>query len=374
MIGRLMIMLKGKGMYIWQVSRCERGDITAIAALARAAKLSHVLVKVADRDVMYNIDQNTKVDQAMVLIQALHALGIQAWGWQYVYGDSPLAEANMAIHRIRQLKLDGFVINAEKEYKLAGKKDAARRYMNHLRNTIPDIPLALSSYRYPSYHPEFPWREFLENVDINMPQVYWMQARNPVDQLNRCVREFQTMTPSRPIIPTGAAFKEYGWKSNAEEVVDFMKAAQRQNLSAINFWEWSHARDNSNLPGMWDAIRNYPWEQTPALPDICQRYINALNTRKPNEVIKLYNPNAIHVTGIRTIQGTAAINAWYGSLFNQVLPSAVFTLTGFSGKGPSRHFTWTAASKSGKVLNGSDTIGLTNDKIAYHFTFFTKTA
>jgi hypothetical protein len=367
-------MLKGKGMYVWQVSRCERGDTTAIAALARSAKLSHVLVKVADRDVPYNIDQTTKVDLAMMLVQSLRTYGIQAWGWQYIYGESPLAEANIAIHRIRQLKLDGFVINAEKEYKQAGKKEAARRYMHHLRMAIPDIPIALSSYRYPSYHPEFPWREFLENVDINMPQVYWMQARNPVDQLNRCMREFQAMTPSRPIIPTGAAFKEYGWKATAEEVVDFMKAAQSHNLTGANFWEWFHARNNSALPGMWDAIRDYAWDQTPAQPDICQCYISALNTQKPNEVAKLYNPNALHVTGSRTVQGIAAINSWYSSLFNQVLPSAAFTLTGFTGKGPSRHFTWTAVSKHGIVLNGSDTFGLTNGKIAYHFTFFTKTA
>jgi hypothetical protein len=369
-----MMLLKGKGMYVWQVTRCERGDTTAIAGLARAAKLSHVLVKVADRDVPYNIDRTTRVDLAMLLIQSLHAYGIQAWGWQYVYGESPLAEANMAIHRIRQLKLDGFVINAEFEYKQTGKKVAARRYMNQLRMAVPDIPMALSSYRYPSYHPEFPWREFLENVDINMPQVYWMQARNPADQLNRCVREFQAMTPSRPIIPTGAAFKEYGWKSTPEEVVDFMQAAQRHNLSAANFWEWSHARNTGTLPGMWDAIRDYPWQQTPAQQDICQRYISALNSHKPNEVAKLYLPNAIHVTGSRTAQGTAAINSWYSSLFNQVLPAGVFTLTGFSGKGSSRHFTWTAVSRNGRVLDGSDTFGLTNDQIAYHFTFFSKTA
>jgi hypothetical protein len=368
------MMLNGKGMYIWQVARCERGDTAAIAMLARAAKLSHVLVKVADRNVSYNIDQTTKVDLAMLLIQSLRAHGIQAWGWQYIYGDSPLAEANMAIHRINQLKLDGFVVNAEIEYKQAGKKEAAKRYMNHLRTAVHDIPIALSSYRYPSYHPEFPWREFLENVDLNMPQVYWMQARNPVDQLNRCVREFQAMTPYRPIIPTGAAFKEYGWRSNAKEVVDFMQSAQRLNLSAVNFWEWSHARNNSNLPGMWDAIQDYTWEQTPTQTDICERYINALNTHKPNQVTKLYHPNAIHVTGSRTIQGSGALNSWYSSFFNQELPSAVFSLSGYSGKGASRHFTWTAVSKRGRVLNGSDTFGLVNDKIAYHFTYYAKIA
>jgi hypothetical protein len=366
--------LKGKGMYIWQVARCERGDTAAIAALARAAKLTHVLVKVADRDYAYNVDPSSKVDLAMLLVQALRSHGIQAWGWQYIYGDSPLAEANMAIHRIRQLRLDGFVVNAEVEYKQPGKREAAKRYMNHLRVALPDFPIALSSYRYPSYHPEFPWREFLENVDLNMPQVYWMQARNPVDQLQRCVREFQVMTPTRPIFPTGAAFKEYGWVSRAEEVVEFMKAAQRLNLAGVNFWEWSHSRNNISLPGMWEAVRDFSWEQTPSQPDICERYIAALNSYNPREFPKLYNPKAIHVNSSRTVQGIEAITSWYTSLFNQLLPSARFTLTGYTGKGPFRHFTWTAVSQKGSVQNGSDTFGLANDKIVYHFTYFTKTS
>jgi hypothetical protein len=368
------MILRGKGMYIWQIARCERGDTAAIAAVARAAKLTHVLVKIADRDYAYNIDQTSKVDLAMKLVGSLRAHGIQVWGWQYVYGDAPLAEANMAIHRIRQLKLDGFVVNAEHEYKQSGKKEAARRYMNHLRVALPDFPIALSSYRYPSYHPDFPWREFLENVDINMPQVYWMQARNSGDQLNRCVNEFQALTPSRPIFPTGAAFKEHGWVSRPEEVVEFMRTAQSLNLTGVNFWEWFHARNKLSLPGMWEAVHDYSWDQIPTQPDICERYIAALNSRNPKEFVKLYNPKAIHVNGSRTVQGIDAITSWYTNLFNQVLPSAKFALTGFSGKGPSRHFTWTAVSKKGRVQNGSDTFGLNNDKIAYHFTFFSKTA
>jgi hypothetical protein len=53
------------------------------------------------------------------------------------------------------------------------------------------------------------------------------------------------------------------------------------------------------------------------------------------------------------------------------LPNAKFTLTGFSGTGASRHLTWTATSPQGKVDNGSDTLGLSDGKIIYHYSFFT---
>ena len=67
----------------------------------------------------------------------------------------------MAIRRIRQFNLDGYVLDVEKEYKQAGKKAAARRFMSQLRSAYPALPIALSSYRYPSLHPQVPWEGIL---------------------------------------------------------------------------------------------------------------------------------------------------------------------------------------------------------------------
>jgi hypothetical protein len=204
-----------------------------------------------------------------------------------------------------------------------------------------------------------------------MPQVYWMQAHNAGDQLRRCVREFQAMAPFRPIVPTGAAFKEYGWKPAPGEVKDFLQTAQSLNLTSANFYSWDSSRATvQGLPEIWETIRDYSWG-TPTTPvDITNLLINALNTRNPDKVVNLYNPTAVHITAARTIQGHAAIRSWYQSMFNQLLPNAVFTLTGFTGSDSSRHFTWTAVSPQGQVQNGNDTLGLANGKIAYHYSFF----
>jgi len=105
--------------------------------------------------------------------------------------------------------------------------------------------------------------------------------------------------------------------------------------------------------------------------DIVEQYIAALNTREPDKVVSLYSPTAVHVTSARTVQGIEAIRAWYQYLFTTLLPGASITLTGYSGTGSSRHLTWTATSQLGNVNNGSDTFGLFNEKIAYHYTFFT---
>jgi hypothetical protein len=364
--------LQGKGLFTWKIPNCEHGDPIAIAAAAKIASLTHVLLKIADGTLTYNGNWGIPNDLVTPVAQALRSLGIQVWGWHYVYGNDPLGEANRAIQRIRQFNLDGYVIDAEAEYKQDGKKTAARKFMNHLRSALPDLTIALSSYRYPSLHPQLPWREFLELCDLNMPQVYWMKAHNPGEQLARCVREFQSMTPTRPIVPTGSAFREHGWQPTSAEVLEFLQAAKNLNLNAVNFWEWSETRSGF-LPGVWEMIRDYPWSTVSAPKDICEKYITTLNSRNLDQLLGLYTSTAVHITAARTIQGLDTIRSWYQQLLGQILPNAVFTLTGYSGTGNSRHLTWTATSSRGVVYNGNDTFGLLNDRINYHYSFFTVT-
>lgn len=362
--------LMGKGFYIWKVRDCEGGDVNKIASAAVQAGLTHVLIKIANGTVDYNVDPTIGADYAASLAAALRTHGIQPWGWHYVYGSNPAGEASQAIERINATGVEGYVIDAEAEYKQPGRKDAAVRFMSQLRASLPNFPMALSSYRYPSYHPTLPWKEFLEKVDYNMPQVYWMKAHNAGVQLSQSLKQFQAITPFRPIIPTGAAFGEWGWKPTTAEVRDFLQTARTLNLTAANFWEWKHARHGS-LPGIWDEIAAFAWDGP--IRDIVEEYMIALNSHDAALVAGLYSPTGIHVSRSRTIQGVEAISRKYLTLFRDTLPNAVFTLSGFSGSGIHRHLNWTAASPKGKVENGSDTFGLINGKIAYHYSFYTVT-
>jgi len=359
--------LQGKGFYIWKVRECENGDSQAIANVAAQAGLSHVMIKLADGTYSYNLDA-TGADLIPPLVGALHNRGIQAWGWHYLYGDDPIGEANKAIQRITQTRVDGYVLDVEKEFKQPGRDIAAVKFMDRLRSAYQELPLALSSYRFPSYHPQVPWKEFLDRCNYNMPQVYWVQANNPAEQLARCVREFQSIIPYRPIIPTGSAYKSGGWQATPEQATVFMKAALKLNLTAANFWEWANCR--RYLPDVWRAIAKSTWSSTPAPVDISQQYIAALNSRDISQVVNLYIPNALHINAARTIQGVPAIRTWYQTLFSKILPNAKFALTGYTGNGNTRHFNWTATSSNGKVRNGNDTLGLLDGKIAYHYTFF----
>ena len=109
--------LEGKGWYIWKIRHCEGGDVEAIADMAVEAGLTHVLIKVANATWSYNIDPQTNEDLVGTLVKELKSRDISVWGWQYVFGNDPIREADKAIQRVREFKFDGFVIDAEDEYK-----------------------------------------------------------------------------------------------------------------------------------------------------------------------------------------------------------------------------------------------------------------
>ena len=87
----------------------DHHQITEAAIVQRAqdAGLRFVAIKVADGSSAYN------ADLAPAVTQALQAADIQVWGWHFLYGDSPEAEADVSIARICELNLDGLVIDAE---------------------------------------------------------------------------------------------------------------------------------------------------------------------------------------------------------------------------------------------------------------------
>ena len=106
--GTLPVAFRGNGMWIWQLSRSEGGNVDAIAARARQAGIETVFVKAAGGG-----DRWPQWSPA--LVQALHDRGLRACAWQFVYGANPDIEAAAAIDAVRQ-GADCFVIDAESRY------------------------------------------------------------------------------------------------------------------------------------------------------------------------------------------------------------------------------------------------------------------
>jgi hypothetical protein len=356
--------LTGKGFFIWKIQECEGGNPAAIVSAAKAAGLSHVLIKIADGTNHSNVDKTNGTDYVPPLIEALHTAGIQAWGWHYIYGTDPAGEAWNGGRRARALGLDGYVIDAEREFKVAGMEVAARRFVTDLRGYLGTIPAALSSYRFPSYQKEFPWSEFLQKSDLNMPQVYWEQSHNAGAQLTKSFREFQTLTPIRPMMATGSSYGNGGWSPTVADVTEFLKTAVSLNIPAVNFYSWDFCR--KNLPALWNTIAAFPYPSSQST-GIEQKWIAALNKRDAQALAALYTDDAVHVTSSRTIQGRDAIRSWYAELIAARPAGTVLALTSLTGNEQTRTVNWTST-YSGNTARGKDTLGLVDSLIAYHYT------
>lgn len=269
--------LRGKGMWIWQIDRLLKriadqpgpADLNhRLAEMAARGGLTHVLVKIADGAMPFNLGPGG-TDRVRPLVEALRRAGVGVWGWQFVYGFVPHADparvvdvppelqAEVAIRRVEQFGLDGFVVNAEGSFK--GQPGRAARYMERLRADLPDLPIGLSSYRFPKLHRSFPWGEFLAHCDLDMPQVYWFNTP-PAESLRRSLAEHAGLPHARPIFPTGAAYTmEGGVSATPEAIRAFLAAAgDTFGLAGANFFQWHSALD----AGRWDAIAAHPWPTT----------------------------------------------------------------------------------------------------------------
>ena len=272
-----MIIPAGKGMFIWQIPRC--GSPQWLADQAALFGFKYLLIKIADG--IYDYGVNGGVDQAQQLVNALHANGLEAWGWQYLYSFQPEREAAKAMERILETGVDGFVIDAEGQCK--GRSEAVKIYCRDLRAEMDELPIGLSSYRFPSLHRELPWNELRAICDFDMPQVYWMGAHNSGAQLRRCEAEFEQFGKKLPLIPTGAAFREHGWQPTAAEISEFMTVAGELGMAGFNFWEWYDAF--FVLPkDCWEAITGYEQLEPPPQGDYVMVNTGTLNIRNKAEV------------------------------------------------------------------------------------------
>ncbi len=229
--GALPAIFAGNGMWIWYVSKSEGGNLDAIALRARAAGMSTVFVKSADRGNLWE-------QFSPQLIADLHARGLRVCAWQFVYGADPLGEARAAIASIAA-GADCFVIDAETAYE--GRYAAAQRYMAALRAVVgPDYPVGFTSFPYVDYHPRLPYSVFLGpgGAQANLPQVYWKAIGGSVDAVSA-----KTVANNRiygaPIAPLGQSYDAPA----AADLRRFRAVWATYGAAGLSWWSWQASSD-----------------------------------------------------------------------------------------------------------------------------------
>jgi hypothetical protein len=219
--------LEGQGMWIWYMSQSNGGSVASIAARAHAAGVSTLFIKSSDGSSNYWGQFSPQ------LVQELHANGLRACAWQYVYGTNPKGEAALGAQAVAN-GADCLVIDAEAEYER--RYAAAQTYINELRARIgASYPLALASFPYVSYHPSEPYSVFLGpgGAQFNAPQMYWKDIGTSVDTVYANTY-IGNRIYARPIFPLG---QTYGGVSSSD-LLRFREEAVGYGATGLSFWDW----------------------------------------------------------------------------------------------------------------------------------------
>jgi len=229
---------EGQGMWIWYLSHSDGGSVAAIAARAHAAGVTTLFIKSSDGSTNYWSQFSAQ------LVAELHANGLKACGWQYVYGTNPAGEAELGAKAVAN-GADCLVIDAEAEYE--GHYAAAQTYINDLRAKIgPAFPLGLASFPYVYYHSSFPYSVFLAPgaAQYNAPQMYWKDIGQSVDTVYANTY-IANRIYGRPIFPLG---QTYGGVS-ATELLRFREEAVDYGSPGVSFWDWQETGSSG-----WSAL------------------------------------------------------------------------------------------------------------------------
>jgi hypothetical protein len=249
---------RGKGIYIWNLHRILGGDPVEQVKTLKAAGFNHVAIKIVAgiTSFPYNWqeERSRKLNQAF--IDECNRNGIEVWGWGYTYGiwgtyKQGRREAESTARIFSKYEgLAGYIIDAEHQYKKDGARAEAWIYSTTLRTLLPNVSIGLSSYRYPSYHPTFPWVQFLHICDFHYQQLYWLGSNNPRYQLMKSMTELKAKKDI-PFIPAGSAYSEHGYTVTPEQIREFYDAVREFDLPGYSFWSFEHAL---RVPTWWAEI------------------------------------------------------------------------------------------------------------------------
>jgi hypothetical protein len=178
------------------------------------------------------------------IVHELHAGGLNVCAWQFVYGDKPLAEANLGAEAVRH-GADCLVIDAEAQYQ--GRYVAAQTYMQRLRSLIgPHYPVALAGFPYVDYHPSFPYSVFLGpgGAQYNTPQMYWKAIGTSVSAVYAHTYDWNEIYQRR-IFPLGQLYD----RPPTSEIERFRELSRAYGANGVSWWDWQSAS-----PAAWRAM------------------------------------------------------------------------------------------------------------------------
>ena len=262
--------MRGKIMLVVNLRRGEDTIIyPEIAQDLIDGKYDGVALKVCHGNV-FNLDHKPEdVDAFFKLLEGK----MDFYGWHWNTGRDPDGEAAIAAQAIDRWGLKAYMMDYESPMKL--RPDSQVPVLQEFRKLKPNYPLGLASYRYPEYHSGILWKEILPYFDFHAPQLYWIEAHNPVEQLEKSYSQLIALK-KMPFYPIGCAYTSpdyLPWEPSPEELKSFDQACQDKGFQAAQYFCWRGAKPLGLLPVLAELDWGIEEETDPPVVD-CQEAID----------------------------------------------------------------------------------------------------
>lgn len=262
--------MEGVGFLIWKIEQLKPFTPAEIATKLADYGIRWVSIKISEGANRYNqVGGNDKI--LLDYMIAFEQAGLRVGGWSYVYPEKPGAQAGVIAERVAKfsnhVKFDHVMLDVEKEWKQANATAGAIETLLAI-DVSKKFPFYYCSYRYPSLHYQVNHAKFLRNATIShiAPQVYWLGADNPVEQLERSYNEYRKLS-DKPFMPIGCTFNFGNWTPSLTQLEDYVRHCISRKWYTYGFYslDWIIKHDRWD---MVEAITGKIITPPPAIPTV----------------------------------------------------------------------------------------------------------
>jgi hypothetical protein len=226
------MLLGGRYVWIWELSRSEKGDVNRLIQQAHDLGLEGYIIKTHDGSSFW---------QQAYAVQEMKNAGISCGAWGYCYGKNVAGEIS-AIEKTAALNPDFYVMDVEAEFEPSGMRNTAEQLLAGLKGL--NIPLGYTSFAIPSLH-TVPFDIFSKYCKFTMPQIYWaLMGRDVTKAFDQSVTEYKKY--GIPIVPIGQITSDVP----SQDIVEFNSLCSADNITTVTYWDYQEAGSTQ-----FDAIK-----------------------------------------------------------------------------------------------------------------------
>ena len=215
--------MNGRYVWIWELSRSEKGNIASLVQKAHDLGLAGYILKAHDGSSFW---------QQAYALQELKSAGISCGAWGYCYGKNVSGEIAV-IEKVTALEPDFYVMDVEAEFEPSSMRNTAEQILTGIKDI--SVPLGYTSFAIPSLH-TVPFDIFSEYCKFTMPQIYWALMRwDIMKAFSTSMSQYSAF--GLPVYPIGQITSDVA----AKDIQEFNSLCTTENIPLISYWDYQEA-------------------------------------------------------------------------------------------------------------------------------------